>query len=452
MTEISGFPTITMRYDKDGHPVQSDHRERLRAFVKDKGITDLLVLSHGWNNDDVEAMAHYTELGAALARQVAQVPSLAGRRFGLGLVFWPSKAIRGFDRDDPRGGGGAAASAVTRQGAGAAGEAVDPEAMVEEAIADLGLPDDEAARLRAAAKAAIEDEDRFDAFFDEAVSAFSDADRGAAEVPTEPDVDPVVAVPDEAEEADTDLMNVQDTRPRQDALRREGRAAGAPEDFVGHGAGGGVRGAGNAVVGALNVLTFYTMKRRAGHVGSRGVASTLAGLRLFAPGLRIHMSGHSFGARVLTMATLALNGSHQARPNTLCLIQAAFSHNSFSDRVPPPKGGFFRAVVANRFVDGEIIVTHTLNDRAVHIAYSIASAAVREQASQARQPSRYGGLGANGTRHTPEAKNIRMLPPGTPYNFSSHDLWNLDASDFVSGHSDVRNDGVAFAICSAIGA
>lgn len=446
MTDIAGFSTITIRYGKDGRPIDAQHADKLRSFAKDSGLSDLLVLSHGWNNTESEAMAHYEELGAALARQIGNVPPLAGSKIGLALVIWPSKAIEGWEEDGTGGQGGAAAAGTAQNET-----EIDPNDVVEQAIEDLGLAGDEADALRNAARAAIEDGEEFDAFFDTAAAAFAKAPPAPSAPDPEDGVDPVAEVDVPDENADEKVFDPERVKGRNAALRKLGREVGVKDGFSSGGAGAGGRGAGGAVVGALNILSFYRMKNRAGHVGSRGVAHTLAGLRVFAPGLRIHLSGHSFGARVLTMATLALNGSKQARPDTLCLVQAAFSHNSFSDRVPKPNGGFFRPVVGEDFVNGKMIVTHTRNDKAVFIAYSIASAAVGEQAANANA-SRFGGLGANGTQHTDEATNIKMQAPGAAYDFSTHDVYNLEASDFVSNHADVRNDGVAFTICSAMGA
>ncbi len=445
MSHIAGFPTITMRYGKDGGPLDPKHAEKLRSFVKNEGLTDLLVLSHGWNNTEKKAMEHYKELGAALARQSGNVASLAGRKIGLGLVIWPSQSVKGWDESDAGGHGGAAAA-----GPGNDVE-LDPHKVVEDAIADLGLMQEEAEALREAAQAAIANEKKFEDFFAKAAAAFDTPDPVPQETDTPPEIDSVVDVSDPDERADKKILDPDKKAGRNAALRKAGRQAGAKDDFKSGGAGAGVKGAGSTVVGALNILTFYKMKKRAGFVGSRGVAHTLAGLRLFSDGLRIHMSGHSFGARVLTMATLALNGSKQATPNTLCLIQAAFSHNSFSPRVPKPQGGYFRPVVGKKFVSGKMIVTHTHNDKAVTIAYSIASAAAGQNAA-AGAPSIFGGLGANGTQHTDEATGIKMQAPGSAYDFSSKEIYNLEASAFVSGHADVRNDGVAFAICSAMGA
>lgn len=453
MADIADYPTIVLEFNKKGKATTNDHRQKLSAFVETRNLTDLVVLSHGWNNSQAEAMDHYKELGAAMKRQSSHFPDFANRRFGLALVIWPSKAIKGFETVDAQATGGGGAAATLPLGTDPMEDVTpeDPTALIEAALAELELDDSSADKLRTVAQAALADENAFKDFLERFDAAFADTDAPDEGEPPEDGVEEPIPVPEETTGDDVLVIDEPGSTTLFDMLDDVGNAAGEDDDWEGGAAGGTVKKAGNAVVSALNILTFYKMKRRAGYVGSRGVAMSLAGLRINAPALRIHMSGHSFGARVLTMATFALQGSGQARPNTLCLIQAAFSHNSFSPNVPGPSGGFFRDVVGKHYVDGTIIVTHTHNDKAVYIAYSIASAAVGQAAAfTGGAPSLYGGLGANGTQHTPEASNINMHVPGQVYDFSTHSVWNLKSDQFISGHADVRNDGVAYAILSAV--
>src|SRR5687768_74744 len=74
-------------------------------------VTDLLVVSHGWNNDRGEA----TELYDALIKSLSEVidadvvQGLDGRKFGIFRVLWPSKRFA--DQDLIPGGGAASATA-----------------------------------------------------------------------------------------------------------------------------------------------------------------------------------------------------------------------------------------------------------------------------------------------------------------------------------------------------
>jgi len=53
---------------------------------------------------------------------------------------------------------------------------------------------------------------------------------------------------------------------------------------------------------ALRQATYWTMKKRAGIVGSTGVSSLIERLAHTDPGLRIHLVGHSFVARLVSFA------------------------------------------------------------------------------------------------------------------------------------------------------
>jgi hypothetical protein len=196
------------------------------------------------------------------------------------------------------------------------------------------------------------------------------------------------------------------------------------------------------------------MKRRAGMVGQAGVAHSLTGLRTVKPDLRIHFVGHSFGARLVTMAAMSLNGQSSAAPDSMSLLQAAFSHNAFSANFPPPdKPGFFRNVMDEDCVKGPILVSHTFNDIPVRVAYSIASALSGDNASFARSaPSQYGGLGANGAQHMgDECKQGKLLPKGASgYAFSRDMVFNLKSDEFIKGHSDVRGPEVGYALVKAM--
>lgn len=69
------------------------------------------------------------------------------------------------------------------------------------------------------------------------------------------------------------------------------------------------------------------MKDRAGHIGRSGLAPVLARLRAVAPGARVHLVGHSFGARLVTAAAA---GGAGGTVGSLSLLQAAFSHYAFA--------------------------------------------------------------------------------------------------------------------------
>jgi predicted alpha/beta hydrolase family esterase len=194
----------------------------------------------------------------------------------------------------------------------------------------------------------------------------------------------------------------------------------------------------------LNFTTYFEMKARAGTVGKNGVAKLID---RFAPQVqRIHLIGHSFGGRVVTAA--AANSSTE-KIRSMSLLQTAFSHNGFSKT----KGGFFRGVVDRQRIQGPILVTYTKNDKAVGIAYPLASRINGERAAAfGDENDEFGGIGRNGAQQMQSGETVagKLLPAGSNYSFPAGKFFNLEASDFIMSHGDVTGKEVAHAVRKAI--
>ena len=52
----------------------------------------------------------------------------------------------------------------------------------------------------------------------------------------------------------------------------------------------------------IRILSYTIMKARAGTVGSVGLGPLLVAMKKDAPGVRVHLIGHSFGARLVSFA------------------------------------------------------------------------------------------------------------------------------------------------------
>jgi predicted alpha/beta hydrolase family esterase len=199
-----------------------------------------------------------------------------------------------------------------------------------------------------------------------------------------------------------------------------------------------------SALNVLNYTTYYEMKARAGEVGKNGVAKLIDGLP--AQVQRIHLIGHSFGGRVVSAAAA---NSKTDRIKSLTLLQAAFSHNGFSRT----EKGFFRPVVDQKRIDGPILITHTQNDKAVGIAYPLASRLNGDRAAalgDANDP--FGGLGRNGAQKMEQSETVtgQLLAVGGNYTFQPRTFFNLEASSFIKSHGDVRGQQVAYALRRAI--
>jgi esterase/lipase superfamily enzyme len=203
----------------------------------------------------------------------------------------------------------------------------------------------------------------------------------------------------------------------------------------------------------LNFATYYQMKERAGLVGT-ALNEMLAAIRKLRPDVRIHLIGHSFGARVVTAA---VDGPVSVRPASLALLQGAFSHNGFAENFDGEADGFFRKVVSQSKVDGPIFATHTANDKAVGIAYAVASRLSGDNANSVAlgdENDPFGGIGRNGAVKLKPGEFVKgtLLAETAAYQFTAKKIHNLRADNFISGHSDIEGPQVANAILFAAGA
>jgi hypothetical protein len=383
--ELSGFPAEEVEFDRAGR-LAGDRGAAVRELAADGATTDLVVLSHGWNNDHLTARLLYAALAASMRSVSDRVPGLADRRIAFACVLWPSRKFAGL---------------------AGLGERLD---LLRELLPEQKLTIDAAADLVPALAARATARTAF------AAALLSVAARGA----------------DDREDASAQLFSL----PGATVMNRLAEPASGFADAAKH---------------LLDYLSYYEMKARAGVVGERGLAPLLGTFPR--PGPRVHLAGHSFGGRLVTAAA-------KARPpaslSTLTLLQAAFSHHGFAadwdDGDAGPQPGAFRDVLDRRVVTGPILVTHTVNDLAVGVAYEIASRIAGQKASLGGAVSVYGGIGSNGAQRTDEAVKAELLPVGEIYTWQPGVPHNLRADRFVRGHTDVCGPEIAHALLSAIAA
>jgi hypothetical protein len=432
MSEIGGLPYAEAHFDEKGV---------IKNTVSvPAGTTDLFVISHGWNNNDAEATALYTELFTNFA--AVRPTSLDSRRFAVVGVFWPSKK---FDEL-------VAVSGVPANATGAAGLAHDStsHAIVEARVAALKemFARPEQQQILDEARALVRDlDDKGSARreFVEKIRALLDSSAANDEDASKTFFD------DDGNEL-MKKLNIDEGDLGDDIGGVSGAASmpltvGTTSAAVGGAAGVGafLSGFTAAAMNLLNYTTYYTMKTRAGNVGKNGVAPLLDQL---APQVeRIHLIGHSFGGRVVTAAAA---NSTTPKIRSMTLLQAAYSHNGLSKTMK----GFFRSVMeAPQRVNGPILITHTKNDKAVGIAYPLASR-INGDATAAfgDENDKFGGLGRNGAQKMETGERVpgTLLPVGATYTFVAGKCFNLEASTFISGHSDVRGKEVAYALGCAI--
>jgi hypothetical protein len=438
MPEISRFPYAEVEFDKHGAVHDRHQVDALHAMLQSGPVSDLVVMSHGWNNDMKEARELYEKfLGSFRSLLDAKaVPAAGNRSFGVVGVLWPSKRFA--DSDLIPSGAASLATAGTQE---LLAEIDQLAAAVEDPAS--GPPLAEAKQLVPQLENDPEAQKRFAnlvrSVLTEDAADEEDASSRLFTAPPEQLMEdlrnpPAAAVPPPAPAGSGGVAAVGAIPPPPAA----GQAAGVGDI---------VASAKAAARRLVNFATYYQMKERAGIVGRGGVNAVLTQVSARQPNLRVHLVGHSFGGRLVTAAASA--GGF--RPDTLSLLQAAFSHYGFAQRWDGTADGLFRPVVTGGLVSGPILITCTRNDNAVGRAYPIASQIARQTASWTGDKNdKYGGIGSNGAQKTPEASDGHLLPVGGTYTFRPGRLHNLTADQFISDHSTVWGREVAYAVLTAI--
>jgi hypothetical protein len=211
----------------------------------------------------------------------------------------------------------------------------------------------------------------------------------------------------------------------------------------------------------LYALSFWLMKRRAGQVGER------VGRELLAPAFtalgdkapRLHLVGHSFGAKLVSSAVLG-----GLRPESLVLLLAAFSAYAFAEEVPGTKRpGFYRRVITERIVADRIVALRSDHDRALNRLYPSVTwgnqidraprhagrlAHVREVVAG----SAMGAVGALGAGAA-DVDLVAVQTTGLPHGVITVDGSRVVTKDewLVGAHRDIYHDEIATLVLLAAG-
>jgi hypothetical protein len=444
METIAGIAFYPLEMAKDGTICKPSQKTSIRDAVGGSGpdrVSDVVVISHGWNNDMAEARQLYDTLVSNMAALPANRQPAGGARPKLAIagIFWPSKK---FADDDL-----IPSPEIARvAAAAAAGRSVPTEVIAAKLDALKGTfdgPDHVLDELKKLLDR-IEDSPGAQREFVERLRSLLPRPR-----------DPLDDASDRFFSRPGDEL-LKDLAPplRPSLTPAGGQGRGAAMDSAAPT--GGTSGLGDVFDGIkaaawrlLNYATYYQMKERAGILGG-SLGNALAELRAVNDSLRIHLVGHSFGARLVTAAVA---GSASFRPSSLTLLQAAFSHNGFTAKFDQKHDGFFRNVVAQAKVAGPIVVTHTVNDKAVGIAYPIASRVSGDRRTALGDATDvYGGLGRNGAvrMKADEVVIAALLDREGRYGFTPGKVHNLRADAYISGHGIVTNPAVANAVLAAL--
>ena len=440
-SEIAGQPHWEVSFDEKGKPNQAGI-DALLAELPGKDLTDLFVFAHGWNSDFRQARRLYQLYFQQVPGLLARGGGQAARVGTLGVV-WPSK--RWADEPEPTGAVDSGAAGL----GGAAGFGDDPVAPALGGRSDPVLVEDLKDVFEGAERRQVLDElARLLEERPEDGAALARFQALMKELAGEPDAEP-------ADEDQGELALLTD-----DPEEVFGRFA----DAVPRTGGGPAAGFGDTfgrlwdgAKEALRQLTYFEMKKRAGVVGKQGLGPLLGRIQQADPDVRIHLVGHSFGARLVSFALAGLpDGDSPVK--SLYLLQGAFSHFAFADALPMDRsrGGALKGMAAR--VDGPLVASFSVHDTAVGKLYPLASMSSRDDAAGLEDRLyRWGGIGNDGAQAV-DATVAGLGPVGTGYPFQRGRFANLDGNAVVNrggppagAHSDIFHPELVWAGLAAAG-
>lgn len=208
----------------------------------------------------------------------------------------------------------------------------------------------------------------------------------------------------------------------------------------------------------FGVFSFWKMKGRAAIVGENGVYRFLVdvkkALSQHGQRIRIHLLGHSFGAKLVTAAIYPAAGARDVEcplVDTLVLLLGAFSQFSFSSAIPVETGagGRYASVVERGVVANPVIAIYSRYDTANKDLYPLgmrlAAPANRyemggpDETLETYQPSkdRFGAIGANGAQGLNEANYRAIDMRSRDQHYDWGDLTgvsclNVDGQQFIN--------------------
>lgn len=413
-------PFYMIRFDKRGvctSPASLRHLVKACAEA-----TDVFLFSHGWNNDWAGATQRYEQFIEQFTRvrgRQWQPPTRDFRPVLVG-VHWPSTVLVPDDERGPDIAGG------------------DPRQPV---AADLGL--DVLAEGLDGDQAA-----RFYELADRSELTGADALEFAtllAPVLAGPE-DELGSGPEVAPEPE-ELVRLWSAMPSEDP--QEPTARGGFVDEAPAPAGSDPQAAGWLdKLNPLNVVrsaTVLLMKDRAGRVGGAGVRTMLHGILDASPDSRVHLVGHSYGAKVV-LSALAAGSAPSRQVESVLLLQPATSARCFADpHGEEAAGGYRPALDRSR---QPIMTTFSRHDVPLTKLFHFAArrASDKREAVIAGAPPEFAALGGFGPQDTSSVTVVDACTAPERYPDTTREVLAIRADAVINGHGDVQNPDTAWAL------
>jgi hypothetical protein len=443
-----------LRFDKDGRLRSPQTAELMLTDARQ--ATDVFVFSHGWNNTYAQALDAYRGFAKGFVAQRSQLGQAgpAGYRPLLVGLIWPSTSfVLPWEQGPDIAGGPSGGASPDRD--------AQTDAQTEAMLADVteSMSEDDAAAL-------TEIVDGQGALDDEQARAAAELVRSS--LWSESDPDSGAPPPDVSEVLEAWQAVAQSTAGAGDDVGGSGDSGDSGQDLdddfgtadgSGQGQGQGQGQPGGATPQAAGGLGFdprdvlrlgslWKMKGRAGTVGAKGVAPLLGRL-LGATSARVHLVGHSFGARVMLSAVAASPLPRKVR--SLLLLQPAVNRWCFASNVAGTgrAGGY--AAVPDR-VEHPVVTTYSTHDAALHEFFHLAvrgGSLGEPDIAAVGDTHLYGALGGYGPEGLADGRLRRsnaLAAGSAAYDLSAparvlavDGSLQLDGHPAIGGHGDISN-------------
>lgn len=421
-------PFYIMPFDKRGLCQAPETRAHLLKAVADGGYSDIFLFSHGWNNDWTAATHRYNDFltGFMKQRRDSGLPFPAAYKPLLLGVFWPSTALVFGDSEK--------GPAFSMAGAGEVDETLSQERRELDELAAALSPAQAETLYRLAQKTELTMSEAHElAEVAVVLCASRDDELGDAAAIS---ADGLLKVWLEDAEEEDDLA-----------------------DLIADG-GGGVQpaGIGDAIKKLdprhlVRLLTVAQMKDRAGVVGANGVGPLLREILAASNTARMHLIGHSYGAKVVLAATCGATALPR-KLRSMLLLQPAVSHLCFANLVPGSgQPGGYRSALQR--VENPILSTFSAHDVALTKTFHLAlrrDADLGERGFSAAgaPPSKFAALGGFGPRGAGETL-VPIRSAGQAYALDDAvRIYGIDGTAAISGHGDISNPATWWALHSLV--
>ncbi|MGW6703869.1 hypothetical protein ACWGDE_03095 [Streptomyces sp. NPDC054956] len=375
---ISGGASVDLyllRYGKDGllrsPAAEAEVEERLAK------ATDVYFFAHGWNNIFAKALDRYRNFAAGYIAQRAEFriadPGPGPYRPLLVGAIWPSTSFV-----MPWETGPVIAGPPDPDGPAAA----EQEELLALATAEMNADEDRAFVDAVDGRTAVDKmtAEKVAAIVLRNLRAMTDPDDGSAP----PDVAGLLDIW-------TELGGEPMPEPPEDL------SSFGPVGSGGRGGPPDPAGVGYDPRDILRVASVWQMKARAGVVGAKGVAPLVERILHRDPPVRLHLIGHSFGARVVLSALNAAAAGRSA--HSMLLLQPAVNRWCLAPKVVGTgQPGGYHSVLAK--VEQPILTTFSSSDKPLtnvfHLAMRGRNLGEQPETAAVGDTYRYGALGGFG--------------------------------------------------------